>query len=126
MKALCIILGIILIVGGVGIRLAVDTNEDVREASEMLQEMGMEKISPSLVKELMKDGVNTGFYTLTLDDILSTMDADEAAQIKTGLTLYSNSTLIAIIGAVLVVIGIAIPKRRQQQRQQQQYDFPTW
>ena len=50
---ICMIIGIVLLLGGVGCRLAVDLNKDVKEVNESLNFFLGEKLSPSLVSKVM-------------------------------------------------------------------------
>ena len=49
----CLILGAILLIGGIGVRLAVDNNENAKELNEVATFFAGEGITPSLVSKFL-------------------------------------------------------------------------
>lgn len=103
---ICMIIGIVLLLGGVGCRLAVDLNKDVKEVNESLNFFLGEKLSPSLVSKVMNGEMKIFGETITLDDILDMSDDADVTKLKVGLKLYASSTLMIICGGVLTVLSV--------------------
>lgn len=110
-KAVLILLGIALLVVGIGVRYVVDSDPDIDMLNEYLVMFGGVEISPKLVGKLLDGEMNLMGYTVTVDDLLEMTDTADADQLRFFLRLYASSTLMAIAGGVLTVLGLALPKR---------------
>ena len=104
----CLILGSILLIGGIGVRLAVDNNQNTKDLNEIATFFVGEGISPSLISNLMNGEVKVFGQTVTLDDLLEMSDDEDVAQLVTVLKLYAVSPIITICGAVILLIGVAL------------------
>jgi len=105
---LFLILGIVLLCVGVGARLIFDTNPDIQEASEMLEMFIGQPFSPDLAARLIGGKLTVMGMPITMEDLLgSSPDAQNAVAL---LTLYAYSTYLMVGGAVLLLLGLIIPK----------------
>ena len=104
----CLILGAILLIGGIGVRLAVDNNENAKELNEVATFFAGEGITPSLVSKLMNGEVKVFGQSVTLDDLLEMSDNEDVAEIVTVLKLYAVSPIITICGAVILLLGVVL------------------
>ena len=104
----CLILGAILLIGGIGVRLAVDNNQNTKDLNEIATFFVGEGISPSLISKLMNGEVKVWGQTVTLNDLLEMSDDEDIAQLVTVLKLYAFSPIITICGAVILLVGICL------------------
>lgn len=104
----CLILGAILLLGGIGVRLAVDNNENAKELNEVATFFAGEGITPSLVSKLMNGEVKVFGQSVTLDDLLEMSDNEDVAELITVLKLYAVSPIITICGAVILLLGVVL------------------
>ena len=104
----CLILGVILLIGGIGGRLAVDNNQNTKDLNEIATFFVGEGISPSLISKLMNGEVKVFGQSVTLDDLLEMSDNEDVAELVTVLKLYAVSPIITICGAVILLIGVAL------------------
>ena len=104
----CLILGAILLIGGIGVRLAVDNNQNTKDLNEIATFFVSEGISPSLISKLMNGEVKVFGQTVTLNDLLEMSDDEDVAQLVTVLKLYAVSPIITICGAVILFVGICL------------------
>ena len=104
----CLILGAILLIGGIGIRLAVDNNQNTKDVNEVATFFAGEGISPAFISKLMNGEVKVFGQTVTLNDLLEMSDDEDVAQLVTVLKLYAVSPIITICGAVILLIGVAL------------------
>jgi hypothetical protein len=104
----CLILGAILLLGGIGVRLAVDNNENAKELNEVATFFAGEGITPSLVSKLMNGEVKVFGQSVTLDDLLEMSDNEDVAELVTVLKLYAVSPIITICGAVILLLGVVL------------------
>ena len=104
----CLILGAILLIGGIGVRLAVDNNENAKELNEVATFFAGEGITPSLVSKLMNGEVKVFGQSVTLDDLLEMSDNEDVAELVTVLKLYAVSPIITICGVVILLLGVVL------------------
>lgn len=105
---ICLILGAVLLIGGIGVRLAVDNNENTKELNEIATFFAGEGISPSLVSKLINGEVEVWGQTVTLNDLLEMSDDEDVAELVTVLKLYAVSPIITICGAVILLLGVVL------------------
>ena len=105
---ICIILGAVLLIGGIGVRLAVDNNQNTKELNEIATFFAGEGISPAFVSKLINGEVEVWGQTVTLNDLLEMSDDEDVAQLVTVLKLYAVSPIITICGAVILLVGICL------------------
>jgi hypothetical protein len=104
----CLILGAILLIGGIGIRLAVDNNQNTKDVNEVATFFAGEGISPAFISKLMNGEVKVWGQLVTLNDLLEMSDDEDVAQLVTVLKLYAVSPIITICGAVILLVGICL------------------
>lgn len=105
---ICLILGIILLLGGIGVRLAVDNNKSTKEFNEISTFFVGEEISPSFVSKLMNGKVKVWGETVTLNDLLEMSDDEDIGQLVTALKLYAFSPFITVCGGIILLVGICL------------------
>lgn len=105
---ICLILGGILLIGGIGLRLAVDNNQNTKASNEVLKFFVGENLSPSLVSRLIKGEVKIFEQTVSLDDLINMAGDDDLSNLATVLKWYAFSPIITICGAVILLIGVAL------------------
>lgn len=101
-----LVIGLVLLIAGIGIRVGVDSKDEVRDANQALTFLLGEKLSPSLVSKIMNGEMKVFGETISLDDILEMADNADAQKLRTGLKLYAYSPLMTIIGGVLTVLSL--------------------
>ena len=104
----CLILGVILLIGGIGVRLAVDNNQNTKDLNEIATFFVGEGRSPSLISKLMNGEVQVFGQSVTLNDLLEMSDDEDVAQLVTILKWYAFTPLITICGAVVLLVGICL------------------
>lgn len=105
-SVVCIVLGVVLLVTGAGIRLMVDGNAEVREFSNQLEIQTGERIRPGLAAKLLREGFQIEGRHISLDELLAEEGEDYAVFAKVLVTLYANANLLMIAGAALLIAAI--------------------
>ena len=95
---ICLILGGILLIGGIGLRLAVDNNQNTKASNEVL------KFFKLALSQQMVDFEQT----VSLDDLINMAGDDDLSNLATVLKWYAFSPIITICGAVILLIGVAL------------------
>jgi hypothetical protein len=112
MKVLCILLGILLLFVGIGIRVLVDNDPATSTMKGKLEVVGIEKINPSIAAALLHKGIGTEEVApITMEQILDGTDPIEAKVVQVVLQIYAHSTAIIILGAFLLIYGATMKKR---------------
>ena len=78
----CLIFGAILLIRGIGVRLAVDNNQNTKDLNEIATFFVGEGISPSLISKLMNGEVKVFGQSVTLDDLLEMSDNEDVAELE--------------------------------------------
>lgn len=102
------VIGLVLLIAGIGIRIGVDSKDEVREANQALTFLLGEELSPSLVSKVMNGEMKVFGETITLDDILDMADDADVKKLRTGLQFYAYSPLMTIVGSVLTVLSLVV------------------
>ena len=102
-SVVCIVLGVALLVTGVGMRLLVEGNEEVRAFSEQLERQTGERIRPALAARLLRETFEIEGRQTSLDELLAEESEDFAFFAKALVRLYANANLFAIAGAALLI-----------------------
>ena len=105
---ICLILGAILLIGGIGVRLAVDNNQNTKDLNEVATFFAGEGISPAFISKLMNGEVKVWGQTVTLNDLLEMSDDEDVTKLVTVLKLYAVSPIITICGAIILLVGICL------------------
>lgn len=105
-SVVCVVLGMILLIMGVGMRLMVESNEEVQELSKQIEIHMGERVRPALAGRLLRGEYEAEGHRISLDELLAEEAEDYATFAKVLVILYANANLLAIAGAALLIAAI--------------------